>query len=367
MKLIILRTNLLEALGVVERGVGENTNLPILKSFLMKTDGGRIIFTSTNLEIAMECSVPGKIVDEGAIAVPFSVFNSIIKNLTSERVTVGDGSGKVTITTDNYEAVIQGQSANDFPIIPSVAEDGKVFEVATKELKDAVQSVISAAQYSEIRPEISGVMMALSGDDLRLVATDGFRLAERIVAGFKRTNESDISAIIPLRTANEILKVFNNTEVVEVLFDQNQVLVRGGGERLVSRLIDGHFPDYKAVIPKETKTEVVIDRQELINAVKLASTFSGKSNDITIRIGDNKKFLEVYSADAAIGENSCKVPVRVVGEKFSIIFNWRYILDGLRVQKTQNVILGHNSSDKPMVVRGEGDKTIVYVAMPIRG
>lgn len=211
------------------------------------------------------------------------------------------------------------------------------------------------------------MLVALSGDDLRLAATDGFRLAEKAVSGFKRSSEADVSAIVPLRTANETLKIFNNVETVEVFFDQNQVLVRGDGERLVSRLIDGRFPDYKAVIPKETKTEVVADRQELINAVKLASTFSGKSNDITIRIGENKKFLEVYSADAAIGENSYKVPVKVMGEKFSIIFNWRYILDGLRVQKTQNVVLGHNSSDKPMVIRGDGDQTIVYVVMPIRG
>jgi DNA polymerase-3 subunit beta len=368
MKLIILRTNLIEALNVVQGGIGENANLPILKSFLVRTDGGRITFVSTNLELAVECVVPGKVVENGKAAIPFSIFNSIVKNLTSERVTIGDGGNKATITTDNYEAVVQGWDPNDFPIIPSLAEENEIFKIKTKELKDAVSSVISSAQYSEIRPEISGILLSVGGDAINLVATDGFRLAEKTVTDFEYNGAaSNVAVIIPLRTANEFLRIFNSAETVDVFLDQNQVLMRSDKERVISRLIDGKFPDYKAVIPKETKTEVIADRQELINAVKIASSFSGKSNDITIHIGDNKKFLEVYSADTAIGENNYKVPVKLSGDKFSVIFNWRYVLDGLKVYKTPNVSIGFNSPDKPVIIRGEGDKTVVYVAMPIKG
>jgi DNA polymerase-3 subunit beta len=368
MKLIILRTNLVEALSVIERGVSENANLPILKNFLVKTEGGRITFVTTNLELAVECIVPGKVVENGRAAIPFPIFNSIVKNLTSERVTVEDGGNKVTITTDNYEAVVQGQDPNDFPIIPSLTEENEIFRIKTKEFKEAIASVITSAQYSEIRPEISGVFLSADNDVMNLVATDGFRLAEKTVVDFeyKKAGEG-VAVIIPLRTANELLKIFNQSEMVDVFLDQNQMLVRGDGEKVISRLIDGKFPDYKAVIPKEVKTEVVADRQELMNAVKLASSFSGKSNDITIRVGDNKKFLEIYSADATIGENNYKIPVKLSGEKFSVIFNWRYVLDGLRIQKTPNIAIGFNSPDKPVIFRGEGDKTIIYVAMPIKG
>lgn len=367
MKLIILRTNLIEALGVVERGVGENANLPILKSFLIRADGGKITFSSTNLELAVECAVSGKVVSEGAVAVPFSVFNSMIKNLAAERVTIEEKERKVTVTTDNYEAVIQGQDANDFPIIPAVSGEAGTFKIGTRALKDAIGGVISSAQYSEIRPEISGVLMASGDGVMGFVATDGFRLAEKTLSGAVSGAAGDFSVIIPLKTASEVLKVFNNIDEVEVTIDQNQILLKGDGERVISRLIDGHFPDYKAVIPKETKTEVVVDRQELLNAVKLASTFSGKSNDITIRVGENGKFIEVYSADSSIGENSYKVPVKMAGDRFSVIFNWRYVLDGLRAYNTPSITIGFNSTEKPIVIKSDADKTMVYVAMPIRG
>ena len=367
MKLIILRTNLIEALGVIERGVGENANLPILKSFLIKTGGGRIFFASTNLELAIECVVPGKIVAEGPVAVPFSVFNSIIKNLAAERVIIEEKDKKVMITTDNYEAVVQGQDANEFPIIPSVSDGAESFKIPTKDLKDAIGCVIPSAQYSEIRPEISGVLISSSDGAMDFVATDGFRLAEKKLGNTAIEPTRDFSVILPLKTASEVLRVFNGVEAIDVSLDQSQVLLKGDGERVISRLIDGRFPDYKAVIPNDCRTEVTVDRQELINAVRLASTFSGKSNDITIRIGENGKFIEVYSADASIGENNYKVPVKTTGEKFSVIFNWRYILDGLKVHKTQNVVIGFNSSEKPVLLRGEGDKTTSYVAMPIRG
>ncbi|MCL4404212.1 DNA polymerase III subunit beta [Patescibacteria group bacterium] len=367
MKLIILRTNLIEALGVIERGVGENANLPILKSFLVKTESGRILFASTNLELAIECAVPGKVIADGVVAVPFSVFNSIIKNLAAERVTIEEKDKKIMITTDNYEAVVQGQDANEFPIIPSVSDDAGSFSISTKDLKDAIGCVIPSAQYSEIRPEISGVLVSSSDGVMGFVATDGFRLAEKTLSNAVADSVGDFSVIIPLKTAGEILRIFDGAETVDVSIDQNQILLKGNGERVISRLIDGRFPDYKAVIPKECRTEVTIDRQELINAVKLASTFSGKSNDITIRIGENGKFIEVYSADASIGENSYKVPVKTTGERFSVIFNWRYVLDGLKIHKTQNIVIGFNSSEKPVLLIGEGDKTVVYVAMPIRG
>ncbi len=367
MKLIILRTNLIEALGVIERGVGENSNLPILKSFLFKTDGGRIILTSTNLELAVECVVPGKIIESGAVAAPFSVFSSILRNLAAERVAIEEKGGKITVTTDNYEAVIQGQDAGDFPIIPAV-DGGEPFKIDAKELREAIGSVITSAQYSEIRPEISGVLIAFDGEEIEFVATDGFRLAERTLSGEKiEGKRSDFSVILPLKTASEIPRVFGDSEPIEVFLDQNQAMFKDQNRRLVSRLIDGKFPDYKAVVPKDCKTKVVLDKQEILNAVKLASTFSGKSNDITIRIGENKKFLEIYAADASVGENNYKVPVKLSGDKFSIVFNWRYILDGLKIQRTGNVVLGFNSSEKPIVLSGEGDKTTTYVAMPIKG
>jgi DNA polymerase-3 subunit beta len=153
---------------------------------------------------------------------------------------------------------------------------------------------------------------------------------------------------------------------LEIFVDPNQVLFDAQNEKMISRLIDGNFPDYKAVIPKQFQNEAVLDKNELINALKLASAFVGRANDVMIKIGEGKKVLEVYSADNTLGENCYKIPLKLKGDKFSLVFNWKYLLDGLKVYKNNEVILGVNASDKPVVIKTISEPFLVYVAMPIK-
>ena len=367
MNLIILRTNLLDGLSSIERAVGENTNLPILKNILIRTPGNKIELVSTNLELAVEASVSGKIIEKGEITVPFSIFNSTIKNLNTERIILEEKGKKLIVKTDNYEAIMQIHDPKEFPIIPSISNEKNNIKINTKDLKEAIGSVIIAAQYSDIRPEISGVFMNYSDGILTFAATDGFRLSERRLGQkqFKADME-DVSIIIPLKTATEVMRMFNKDEGVEIFIDPNQIMFHAQTEKIISRLIDGTFPDYQSVIPKQTQNEVLAERNELVNALKLASGFSGKANDVTIKIGDGNKFLEIYSSDNALGENCYKIPVKTKGEKFSLVFNWKYVLDGLKIYKSPEVTIGVNSSDKPIVIRSANEPGLTYVAMPIK-
>lgn len=368
MKLIILKNNLLEGLFSVERSVSENINLPILKNILFITENNKIRITATNLELATTHHLSGKIIEEGKTCVPFSIFYNIIRNLNTERIQLEKKDNNLNIKTDNYEAVIYGQNHEDFPIIPTVTSSQPAIVFKNAAFKDAVSKVIIAAQYSEIRPEISGILIKHKDNFLKLVATDSFRLAEETLpSDVYQLKTKDIELIVPLKTAQELLRIVNNEDSdIRMFVDANQVLFKTENQEIISRIIDGQFPDYEAIIPKEIKHEADVNRQELINAVKLTSVFTSRANDIVIRIGENKKFLEVFAAESQLGENRYLVPIKLRGDKFSVVFNWRYLLDGLKIHKTEEIVLGVNGSDKPAVIKSAEDRSIFYVLMPIK-
>ncbi|MEK7089304.1 MAG: DNA polymerase III subunit beta [Patescibacteria group bacterium] len=367
MKLIILKNNIIEGLNAVERAVSTVANLPILKNILIKTEGGRILFTCTNLELAITQVVPGKIVEDGEITIPVSVFGPVAKNLNAERVSLEVKDKQIEIITDNYEATIQAQSAKDFPIIPNINEKDNVVKFPISRFLESLQNVIVATQYSEIRPEISGVFFRVFDNEVILAATDSFRLAERIMKIENLHVQNDISMIVPYKTAEELVRFLTgNTGDVEIFIEQNQVLFKTQSRQLISRLVDGVFPEYKAIIPKQTQNEATLNRNEFINAVKLTSAFSGRGNSITISIGENKKFLELSSADSSLGENHYKIPIKFKGDVFSIVFNWRYLLDGLKIYSSEDIVLGVNSSDRPAVLKNPIETGLMYVVMPIK-
>lgn len=369
MKLIVLKTNLVEALGIVEGSVSGDANLPILKNILLGVEEGKIIVASTNLELAIRRVVSGKVIETGAVTVPFGVLSSIVRNLNAERVTLEKRDKNLAVITDNYEASVLTQDPKDFPIIPNIQNRKKSVKVGVNLLRESLSNAIVATQFSEVRPEISGVFFSLGGNKMTLVATDSFRLAEvTIGTGQFHSSLGEIAATIPLKTATEVLKILGSVKEgeVEIFIDQNQVLFEAGENYIISRLIDGNFPDYQAIIPKEVKNEVSLNREEMISAVKLARVFAGRANDVALSVGDNKKFLEVYSSDAAIGENRYRIPIKLKGEKFKISFNWRYLMDGLKIYKGEEIILGVNDPERPVAVRGPGEPLLLYIVMPIK-
>lgn len=369
MKIIILKSNLSRGLSAAERGIGLNTNLPILKSVFIKAEGNRIILTATDLELAVQYAVSGKVIENGAVAVPFSVLNTIVKNLNAERVTLEYSEKRLAVSSDNYEAFIQGQDIREFPLIPSIQNSERFLKMDIPTFRDVVLSVIPATQYSDIRPEISGVYFSYENGQLVFVATDSFRLAERKIesSGIQVHFDRGVNAIIPFRTAEEVLRVFEGIEEdVQIFIDANQLLFKTETAQVISRRVDGNFPEYKVIIPQQIKTEVVANRSEFMNAVKLISSFSGRGNDIKISVGDNGKYLELYAADSAIGENRYRIPAKTKGDTFSIVFNWRFVLDGLKIFKGDEIFFGVNAPDKPAVFKSPSQQNLLYIVMPIK-
>lgn len=368
MKLIILRNNLKDGLQAVERAVSDNNNLPILKYVLIKA-GMRLSISATNLEIGVTFETNAKINEEGVIAIPLGPLSSIINNSTSERINLESKGNTLIVKTDNYEAKIQGLSSEEFPIIPKIENDDKPLEIEGETLKRALNEVSHAAQTNDAKPELSSVLFDFQAGTLKLAATDGFRLAEKtllnnsFISGFNKP----VKVLVPIKTVSEVLRIFKPGQKISVYIDPNQVSFKAEGAEIISRLIDGTYPDYTAIIPKQVATEIAVSREEFMTGVKLVSNFSGRGSDIKLRLKEDGSALEIFAANSLVGENNYLIPARKKkGNGFAeTAFNWKYLLEGVRPLSSEMITIGLVSETKPAIIRPAEDDSLMYIVMPI--
>lgn len=366
MKLAVIKSHLKDGLSIVERVSSESSTLPILKNVLIEAQEGGIHLTATNLEMAATSRVAGKVLEKGKITIPIRILADLINNLQSERLNLEVRENILEVKTDNYHATIQGMSADDFPIIPKINNKTEQIEVRGDVLTEGLNQIISSAQTSELRPELSSVLFDFTMDNIKLVTTDSFRLSEKTIPSNQFTTNfgENFRIIIPLKTAQEIVRIVGDKDEVIIQKDPNQILFTSDTFSLISRLVEGNYPDYTAILPKTFETEIRINRQELMNSIKLAGVFSSKVNEVKIKIGEDKKTIEIFSLDQT-GENNCTLSAKVNGKPKEIGYNWKYLLDGLRALKTEEVFWGINEENKPSLIRSPQEGSYFYVVMPI--
>jgi len=364
MKLICTKDNLRKGLSVVGRVVGVGNPLQVLNNILLKTDQGRIKLSSTNLEIGVNTWIGGNITEEGAITVPARLINDYINNLPADKVTLTTNETTLIIESDNYHTSVKGLSADDFPLIPQVADEAYA-KIDGAELRDALSETIWASANNETQPEISGIYMNFEEDRLRVAATDRYRLAERI-ATLKEPVKSAREVIIPSRTINEMYKILGMGKGdVEVFFSESQVLFKFDETELISRLIDGQYPPYREIVPKEFNTEITADRNELIHGLKAASLFAADSNNIQIQAIPGEG-IKITSSSVAAGDNTTVIKAEVVGAENHAIFNYRYMLDCLNNLKEQKVTLKMINDAAAAMLVPTGRDNYLYIVMPIK-
>jgi DNA polymerase-3 subunit beta len=365
MKLICTKDNLKKGLFVVSRVVGSGNPLQVLNNILIKTDHGRIKLSSTNLEIGVNTWVGGKIENEGALTVPARLINEYINNLPTEKVTLESVEGNnLRLESENYHTSVKGLSSEDFPLIPQVTEE-PFAKIDGEEFREALSETLWAASANETQPEISGVFIAFEDDKARIAATDRYRLAERIV-GLKGVVKGSKEVIVPARTISELYKILSIGEgEVEIYFSESQVLFKFDDTELISRLIDGQYPDYRQIIPKEFKTEVEVERQELIHALKAASLFVPDSNNVTVEVKPAEG-ITVTASSMAAGENTTQIKAKVTGIENTAVFNFRYLLDCLNNLTEPNVKFKMINDASPAAVVPLKRDNYVYIVMPIK-
>ena len=368
MKLIILRNNLKDGLQAVERAVSENNNLPVLKYVLIKA-GLRLVISATNLEIGVTYETNAKINEEGAITVPLGPLHSIITNSASERINLETSGNTLIVKTDNYEAKIQGLSSEEFPIIPKIENNDQPLEIEGEVLKRALNEIVHAAQTNDAKPELSSILFDFQVGALKLVATDGFRLAEKTLLNnsFVSSFNKAVKVLVPIKTIQEVLRIFKPGQRIAIHIDANQASFKTEGLEIISRLIDGTYPDYTAIIPKQVVTEFSVSREEFMTGVKLVSNFSGRGSDIKLRLKEDSSALEVFAANNLVGENNYLIPARKKkGNGFAeTAFNWKYLLEGVRPLSSEMITIGLVSETKPAIIRPAEDDSLMYIVMPI--
>lgn len=371
MKITCLQENLKKALNITERIIGRNLTLPILNNLLLSVENSsKLKISSTNLEIGINSWVNGKIEEKGDITVPARLINDFINNLPNKKIELKAKDNQLELKCEQFKGVIKGLSADEFPIIPKI-KGQSIIEVKGNNFKNALSQVVEMAAISEIRPEISGICLNFNKDLIKLAATDSFRLAEKSIEikvnqeEKKKVNNEYI--IIPQRTVQEIIRILGEDDVdIKMILSNNQVLFDLDYCQIISRLIEGQYPDYQQIIPKNFSTQVVVNRRDLINNIRIASLFSSKINDVKVSINPKRSIIEISSKDIDLGENKSKIEAKVDGKAVDIIFNHRYLLDGLNNILSDKVVLGLNSSSNPVVVRPVGDSSYTYVIMPIK-
>jgi len=366
MKITCLQENLKNNLNIVQNIVGRNLTLPILNNLLLEIDGVRLKISSTNLEIGINSWTSGKIEKTGAITVPAKTLSSFINSLPNKKVELETKDNILSVKCENYKANIVGLPADDFPIIPKIKEDPCFVFKKSEILKDNLNKVIGCSAISESRPEISGVFLYFDKEIIKLAATDSFRLAEATTHQQNSLAIKPASLIIPQRTAQELIRILGEkpNEELKIVLSTNQVLFDLNDVQLISRLIDGKYPDYQQIIPKNTETQVVVSREEFINNIKVASIFSGKINAVKLIIKPGK--IEIAAQDVDLGENKSQLSADVKGKNLEISFNYRYLLDGLVNISTKQVLLGMNSSFSAAIIKPVGEENYIYVVMPIK-
>lgn len=362
-----MRSNLRDAILAAERATGENQNLPILKNLLIEATDNKIVITGTNLEIAIKATALGKVIEGGKFTAPASLLANIINNIQSDRLNIEDKKGKLEIKTDNYNALAQGISAEDFPITPKIKDINNHLEVKGAVLKEALEQTLIAAQFSDLRQELNNIFFNFSVNNLKIVATDSFRLGEKTIASdsFTTNHKEGFSLLIPLKTVQEISHIIKDEDAVRIYHDENQILIRAGQTEILSRLSEGSFPDYGAIIPKKFAAELIFKRQEFLSALKLAGIFGSKSGEVRLRALENKKTIEIISSDQTLGENNYTLPAKIQGKLGEIIFNWRYIADALKAIKSEDVFFGLNGGDEPAEIKSPSDASYIYILKPI--
>lgn len=373
MKFIILKNNLKEGLKVIEKITADNLNLPILKNFLIESFDNKIKLSATNLELAVTTFISGKIIENGGITIPLGIFSSIVNNLQSERINLELKNNKLLIKTDNYSAEIQGIKKEEFPIIPKITNNQFYLEINNSILKNALISVIDSVGVNT-RPEFNGILFDYQSTLLKLAATDSFRLSEKIIFNtqFESNFDKNFKIIIPTKTIFECIKEIQNNENGKTIIhiDSNQILFKTENTEIISRLISGEFPQYQQIIPQKTEIEILLNKNELINALKLSGVFTDRLNEIKFNFQKDFKNIEIFSQNQNLGENKYLMPAKIKNESKDIIsetiFNWRFFLDGVKNIKSENVFIGLNNSNKPALIKSPEDISWFYILMPIK-
>ena len=376
MKIITLRTNLQKIINLIQRIITKNPKLPILENILIEVENKKIKISATNLELGLNIWLKGKINGEGKVCIPINLISNIINNSKDERIELNTENLNLIIKSDNYSAIIKGYDYNDFPIIPNLntilssikdKEKENILELSTKEIKELISQLENIVTISETHPELSGIYLKFKKNEIEAVATDSIRLGIKKIKIAENNINKNI--ILPLISFYELIQILNlkEHESVKIIINDNQIVFDFDNIYFVSRLINGNYPNYEQIIPKEFNIILKLNKQEFINQLKLVSLFTSNNNDIKLEILNKENKIKLTSQTQQ-GSSSAIIKADIEGRGLEgIIFNYKFILDGLNnIKDKNNVIFKIQNESTPVLIEGVEKDTFNYILMPIK-
>lgn len=371
MKLFVLHSDIYAPLQAVSRSIAVKPQLPVLSNVLLQTEKDYLKVSATNLEIGVIKKIPAEILEEGEITIPAKVFAEIINSLAGEKICLESSADQLKISTENFSGVLNGISATEFPTIPLSSE--KSISINGELLHTALPEISFAAAIDEARPILTGILTQIKDHTLELVATDGFRLAHKKVP-LPNANSLNFKALIPRRTFEEVARLINedlkgedNTAEISIATseNQNQMIFTINATQLSSRLIEGNYPVWEKIVPQSFITTIVLNRLDLIKAIKLAAVFArDAANVVKLTIDQNK--VKVISEARELGQQETAIDASVEGESLQISFNNKYLLDALSNCNSKEITIKFSGNLSPALIVPSDEDGLEYVVMPIR-
>jgi DNA polymerase-3 subunit beta len=373
MRISCLQDNLAHGLNIVSRAVGTRSTLPVLSNVLLASDNGRLRVAATNLELGITAWIGASVDEDGAITVPARTLNDLVNTLSPERIDldIAVRTNTLNLKCGATTAHIKGIDSQEFPIMPQPTDEDDTIPIPADEFREMIAMVAFAAARDDSRPVLTGVSISFQDGILTMAAADGFRLSVREIA-LDVEYYGTFSLVVPAKTLLELARIIDDSdEFVHLVLpaDRSQVLFHMNNVEVVTQLIDGAFPDYRQIIPRDTPTRTVVDTVSLLQACKRADIFAREANH-TVRMSIEPQdgmagILRVTAQSSETGENEVVLDASIEGEGMEVAFNVRYLIDVLNVIHFDRVMIGTTSLDKPGVVRPVTEDRFTHVVMPM--
>lgn len=369
MKIQIPVKELKDAVMRMSRIAAKNTTLPVLQCLLIEGKKNTVVIRATNLEVGAEVTLNAKSVSEGTVAVPAHILASVLQTVSEQEVmtlTENEG-GNIEVKTERTNTMIKSYPTEDFPTLPSLSGSPHFLTIPASSLLKGVRTVATAAAVSDIRPELASVYIYPKQTTVMFAGTDTVRLAEQAIPVRQKPDIPDEGILIPAKNAVELSRFFENESGnVDIKIGESQIRASSDGTLFTSRIIDGSFPDYEQIIPKESKTEAVLLKKDLEQALKTGSTFINTHDQAIISCVPDKGTCMITTQNPDIGEAHTNIPGTISGEDVKITCNHRFFSDALPLIPEDSVVITFNGSDRPIMIRGKGTTAFTYLVMPMQ-
>ncbi len=346
-----------------ERCVGKNLSLPVLSNILVLVKEDGVCLRATNLSIGIEIKIKAETQEEGVIAVDPIVLKSVLSGLEGGmEIDIEETEGNLVLKTNKSEYLIKGVSFDDFPTLPQ--KSGEIFNIDPEDIALGIRKVSFSSSLSDIKPEIASVYIYSDANKLIFVSTDTFRLSE-----FKIEYKKDISfkpVIIPIKNAVLIEKLLEEVSgSIDFHNSGTGITIIGENIYISSRVVDGIYPDYRQIIPKEKSTTAVFLRADLSRVFKTVSTFSDRFNNVLLKINKEDKNIEIKTENQDTGKMDENIKASIEGESLVVNLNYKYIADFINNLNSEKISIELTTPQKPIVFRGVNLNNYTYLVMPM--